>query len=72
MNDLSSAFQVEADLQLARLLAGLHGSKARKEVSEKASAIQDAIPFLILPEDKLYANMEAAQAVLSSIVFHSR
>ena len=55
------SLQVEADLQLARLLAGLHSHQARREVSEKASQIQEAGVQLLLPEDRLYAMMEAAQ-----------
>lgn len=54
--------QIEADVQLARLLAGLHGSKARKEVSERANSILEAGLHLLLDEDILTARMEAAQA----------
>ena len=68
-SDARSGEQVEADLQLARLLAGLHGARARREVSEKASLIQEAALQLILPEDRLYAMMEAAQVIHLHDVF---
>lgn len=58
------AMQIEADVQLARLLAGLHGSRARKEVSERANAVMEAGAQLLLTEDRLTATMEAAQVKL--------
>ena len=63
------SLQVEADLQLARLLAGLHSHQARREVSERASQIQEAGVQLLLPEDRLYAMMEAAQVKYCSQVY---
>lgn len=53
--------QVEADLQLSRLLAGLHGADARKEVSEIASNVMEAGVQMTLLDDRLIAMMEAAQ-----------
>jgi len=53
--------QIEADVQLARLIAGLHGSRAWHEVSERASAVMDAGLLLSQDQDKLTAMMEAAQ-----------
>ena len=53
--------QVEAELQLARLLAGLHGARARREVSEMASNVMEAGLQLTLLDDRLTVMMEAAQ-----------
>ena len=53
--------QVEAELQLARLLAGLHGTRARREVSEMASNVMEAGLQLTLLDDRLTVMMEAAQ-----------
>ena len=49
-------------MQLARLLAGLLGSRARREVNERANSVMEAGIQLMLMEDKLTAMMEAAQA----------
>ena len=57
--------QIEADVQLARLLAGLHGTKARREVSERANSIMEAGLQLQLIGDRLTAMMEAAQVIMS-------
>ena len=51
---------VEADIMLARLLAGLHGMDARGEATELANAVQAAAEMLPLPEDRLIALTEAA------------
>ncbi len=56
--------QIEAEVQYARLLAGLLGSRARREVSERANSIMEAGIQLMLMEDKLTAMMEAAQVRL--------
>ena len=53
--------QIEADLQLARLLAGLHGMRARKEISEMASSVMDLGVQMTMHNDRLVAMMEAAQ-----------
>lgn len=53
--------QVEADLQLSRLLAGLHGTDARREISEIASNVMEAGVQMTLLDDRLIAMMEAAQ-----------
>ena len=53
--------QVEQDLKFARFLAGLHGHKARKEVSELMNSVIEAGAALPLTEDKLITLMEAAQ-----------
>ena len=59
-----SNVQIEGDLQLARLVAGLHGTRARPEVSERASAVMEAGLQLAQDQDKLTAMMEAAQVII--------
>ncbi len=48
--------------------AGLHGTRARHEVSERASAIMDAGLQLLQDQDKLTAMMEAAQVVHNLVI----
>ena len=56
--------QVEQDLKFARFLAGLHGSKARKEVGELMNSVVETGAALPLTEDKLLTLMEAAQVMV--------
>ena len=56
--------QVEQDLKFARFLAGLHGSKARKEVGELMNSVVETGAALPLTEDKLMTLMEAAQVMV--------
>ena len=60
------AAQVEQDLAWARFLTGLHGSKARREVSDLVSGIVEYGAGLQLTEDKLPNIMEAAAACRGS------
>ena len=53
--------QVEHDLAWVRLLIGLHGMRARKEVNEIVSGIVEMGAALQYTEDKLTNIMEAAQ-----------
>ncbi len=53
---------MEQDLAWARFLTGLHGSKARREVSFLVSGVVEYGAGLQLTEDKLVNIMEAAQA----------
>lgn len=53
--------QVEQDLAYARLLAGLHGVRARREVAELVGFLVEVGAGLPLSEDKLTTIMEAAQ-----------
>jgi len=53
--------QVEQDLAYARLLAGLHGVRARREVADLVGGLVEVGAGLPLPEDKLTTIMEAAQ-----------
>ena len=55
--------QAEQDLALARFLTGLHGTKARREVSDLVSGIVENGAGLQLTEDKLTNIMEAAQVL---------
>lgn len=59
--------QVEQDLKFARFLAGLHGSKARKEVGDLMNAVVETGAALPLTEDKLMTLMEAAQVRASCL-----
>ena len=52
---------MEQDLAYARLLAGLHGARARREVAELVSFLVEVGAGLPLSEDKLTTIMEAAQ-----------
>ena len=52
---------MEQDLAYARLLAGLHGTRARREVAELVSFLVEVGAGLPLSEDKLTTIMEAAQ-----------
>ncbi|GAB4823676.1 hypothetical protein N2152v2_010722 [Parachlorella kessleri] len=54
---------IEADLKLARFLAGLHGPHARREVSELVSGLQSAAEGLGLPMDRLQTFVEGAQVL---------
>ncbi|KAK9846875.1 hypothetical protein WJX84_009549 [Apatococcus fuscideae] len=54
---------VEQDLKFARFLAGLHGSKARKEVGDLMNSVVETGAALPLTEDKLMTLMEAAQVM---------
>ena len=55
------ALLVEQDLQLARWLAGLHGSAARRDVSDLVSSMVEAGHMLPLMEDRLLTLIEASQ-----------
>lgn len=59
--DIKLGVQVEQDLAYARLLAGLHGVRARREVGDLVSCLVEVGAGLPLPEDKLVTIMEAAQ-----------
>ena len=61
------ALLVEQDLKLARFLAGLHGHKARREVSEIVTFMVENGTLLPLPEDRLLTVIEAAQVPASSV-----
>ncbi len=52
---------MEQDLAWARFLVGLHGSNARREVSELISGVVQIGAGLHFTEDKLTNIMEAAQ-----------
>lgn len=67
-----SLLQIEADVQFARLLAGLQSTRARKEVSERANSVLEAGLQLLLLEDKLTAMMEAAQVLVRAYRASSR
>ncbi|KAK9837091.1 hypothetical protein WJX81_002340 [Elliptochloris bilobata] len=54
---------VEQDLAYARLLAGLHGVRARHEVAELVGFLVETGAGLPLSEDKLTTIMEAAQVM---------
>ena len=58
---LHHCMQVEHDLAWVRLLIGLHGMRARKEVNEIVSGIVEMGAALQYTEDKLTNIMEAAQ-----------
>ena len=60
--------QAEQDLALARFLTGLHGTRARREVSDLVSGIVENGAGLQLTEDKLTNIMEAAQVIPCSTV----
>ena len=60
--------QVEHDLAWVRLLIGLHGMRARKEVNEIVSGIVEMGAALQYTEDKLTNIMEAAQVRDSSSI----
>ena len=64
---------MEQDLAYARLLAGLHGVRARREVAELVGFLVEVGAGLPLSEDKLTTIMEAAQArdVVCSHLGHS-
>lgn len=57
----ASALQIEQQFKLARLLAGLHGTAARMEVSEMIGFVLESVPTLHLLEDRFLALVEAAQ-----------
>ena len=59
--DCVTLVQVEHDLAWVRLLIGLHGMRARKEVNEIVSGIVEMGAALQYTEDKLTNIMEAAQ-----------
>ena len=48
-------------MKLSRLLAGLHGRAARREVSELVSAALESAPSLPHLEDRLAVLVDAAQ-----------
>lgn len=52
--------QMEADLKLARFLAGLHGGSARHEVSEIVSGMLASVEGMNLPEDRMLTFVEGA------------
>ena len=60
---------MEQDLAYARLLAGLHGVRARREVAELVGFLVEVGAGLPLSEDKLTTIMEAAQ-VCDAVCFH--
>lgn len=60
---------MEQDLAYARLLAGLHGVRARRNVAELVGFLVEAGAGLPLPEDKLTTIMEAAQ-VSDVVCYH--
>ena len=53
--------QIEQSLKLARLLSGLHGRAARREVLELLGAVQEAAAGLPHLEDRLSALVDSAQ-----------
>jgi len=56
-----SFLQVELDLKLGRLLAGLHGRAGRQALMELINGVFEAARTLPRPEDRLIAVMEAAE-----------
>jgi Zn-dependent protease with chaperone function len=58
---------VEQGLKLSRLLAGLHGRAARREVLELIGGVQEAIASHPHLDDRIAALSDAAQ-VLGSVV----
>ena len=55
--------QIGQAVRLARLVAGMGGPGARREVSDLAADITSLLPSLASPEDRLTALTEAAQVV---------
>ncbi|GFR47240.1 hypothetical protein Agub_g8924, partial [Astrephomene gubernaculifera] len=55
--------QVEQHLKLARLLAGLRGLSARREVCELVGWVSEQLPGLPGVEDRLVATVECAQVL---------
>ncbi|KAL6781628.1 hypothetical protein ACKKBF_B08795 [Auxenochlorella protothecoides x Auxenochlorella symbiontica] len=55
--------QAEADLKLARFLAGLHGEAARAEVSDLVTGVLSLVEGMPLPEDRMLAFVEGAGAL---------
>ncbi|GIM11324.1 hypothetical protein Vretimale_14852 [Volvox reticuliferus] len=58
-----AALQIEQHLKLARLVAGLRGASARREVGELVGAVSDLLPSLTGMEDRLVATVECAQVL---------
>ena len=56
-----SSSQIEQCLKLARLLSGLHGRAARREVLELVGAVQETAAGLQNIEDRVTALADAAQ-----------
>ncbi len=54
---------VEADLKLARFVAGLRGATALRGVSEVVTSLQMSAELLQLPEDRLITLVEGAQVI---------
>ncbi len=55
---------MQADLKLARLLAGLGGPRARAEVSALVSSMVEAGHQLSHPADRLAVVIEASQVII--------
>ncbi|GLI65614.1 hypothetical protein VaNZ11_009180 [Volvox africanus] len=58
-----ATLQVEQHLKLARLVAGLRGASARREVGELVGAVSDLLPSIPGVEDRLVATVECAQVL---------